>query len=109
MERIVTRTELVRRRVLTMAGVPASDPRETVLAQHPPATPDPLPPGPMMMIDPPSPLSPTARWRSYRDECRRFADAYPRDPRMAALLAAADTALAWRAALPDRLRFWPET
>lgn len=101
----LTPEELRQRKYARMDGTPAACFSETVLALHPFAHPDNLPPFPGFLFDGTAPRSDstTAEWLTYRAECAALASTVPH---AAALLAQADYVLAWRAAFPEALRFW---
>lgn len=97
------------RRFLTIEGLPASTPTESLYWQHPTGTPTTLVRGDVnWLLTTPSRDAPTCRWRSYRETCRRLVERNPGNPLAAAYLAAADKVLAWRASVPEHLHFWAE-
>lgn len=99
------------RALLTMQGLPASSPAESVLAQHPPALPSPLPgPNRYLCILPPTSWSSTAKWNAFHAGWRARAEVTDEAsaPIPAAVAQAAQAVLDWRAALPEHLHFWAE-
>ncbi|WP_377811167.1 hypothetical protein ABNQ38_33880 (plasmid) [Azospirillum sp. A29] len=96
------------RRFLTIEGVPASTPEESLYAQHPSGTPTGGPGQVKWLITDPTRDAPTSRWRSYRETCVRLVERNPGNPLAAAYLEEAERVLTWRAALPEHLHFWRE-
>lgn len=96
-----------RRRILNrLDGTPAAEFTESVAAAHPPITPTPpySGPSPQCWLAP-SLMASTEDLLRYHDRCMALSrlGGFYRDA-----LAAVDAALAWRAAVPEHCRFWPE-
>lgn len=99
------------RACLTPRGEPAASVAESILVQHPPSLPNPLPqPNRYLCILPTSSWSSTAEWSACHARWQARAEAVDEatDPVPAAMAQAARAVLDWRAALPEQLQFWRE-
>lgn len=97
------------RRFLTIQGLPASTPTESLYGQHPTGTPTtPVKGDQNWLLTVPSRDAATSRWRSYRETCATLVARNPDNPLATAYLEAAERVLTWRASVPEHLHFWAE-
>lgn len=86
---------------------PITGAEDSLWRRHPDGLPEVMPSeGRSVLIEPPSKSAPTRKWIFYRDACQALVADNPGNPKKIAFLAAAEDALAWRAALPEERWFW---
>jgi len=82
--------------------------QKAICFAHPQALPGTLPSSQFCISWTPNSFSATSEWEAWRDERERSVTRNPASLNCRIILAAAEAALAWRAALPEKLHFWKD-